>query len=76
MIFEKKNLVNNFKDNWYWSSTDFNNFAYHLGFISGDELLVPKEIIFPILLETSNNSLVNELLILSKIITEKVEKNG
>ena len=43
ILFEKKNLVNNFKDNWYWSSTDYNNFAYHLGFISGDELLVPKE---------------------------------
>ena len=46
VIYRNKNIVNNFEDNWYWSGTeDQNNTdrAFHLGFISGDEMSVPKE---------------------------------
>jgi hypothetical protein len=46
IIYVNKNLVSNFQENWYWSSTeDPDNLeqAYHLGFISGDEMTVPKE---------------------------------
>jgi hypothetical protein len=46
IIYNYKNIVNNFQNNWYWSGTedqDNTNRAYHLGFISGDEMSVPKE---------------------------------
>lgn len=46
IIYANKNIVSNFQENWYWSSTeDPDNLeqAYHLGFMSGDEMSVPKE---------------------------------
>jgi len=45
-IYSLKDQIANFQENWYWSSTqDQNdeNLAIHLGFISGDEMSVPKE---------------------------------
>jgi hypothetical protein len=42
-ICNNQNLINNFKRNWYWSSTeDSENYAFHLGFISCDMMAVPK----------------------------------
>ena len=46
MIYANKNIVSNFQENWYWSSTeepDNLEQAYHFGFISGDKMSVPKE---------------------------------
>lgn len=46
IVYANKNVVSNFQENWYWSSTEDpenNEQAYHLGFISGDEMSVPKE---------------------------------
>ncbi|MFN6374513.1 MAG: DUF1566 domain-containing protein [Chitinophagia bacterium] len=45
-IYSLKNQMSNFQENWYWSSSQDqsnSNFAIHLGFISGDEMPVPKE---------------------------------
>ena len=46
IIYENKNLANNFEQNWFWSSTEDtenSDYAFHLGFISGDEMSVPKQ---------------------------------
>lgn len=46
VIYANKNIVSNFQENWYWSTTeDPDNLeqAYHLGFMSGDEMSVPKK---------------------------------
>jgi hypothetical protein len=45
-IYNLKNQISNFQENWYWSSTEDQNdtnLAIHLGFIYGDEMSVPKE---------------------------------
>lgn len=45
-IYGLKNQVSNFQENWYWSSTEDqsdSDLAFHLGFISGDEMSVKKD---------------------------------
>ena len=43
VIYNNQKFINNFEQNWYWSSTeDSENHAFHLGFISGDQMSVPK----------------------------------
>lgn len=45
-IYNLKNQISNFQENWYWSGNEDyndNNLAIHLGFISGDEMSVPKQ---------------------------------
>lgn len=44
-IYDNKS-ISSFQNNWYWSATedsDNSNQAFHLGFISGDQMSVPKE---------------------------------
>jgi hypothetical protein len=45
IIYANKSLANNFEQNWYWSSTEDtenSDYAFHLGFMSGDEMSIPK----------------------------------
>jgi hypothetical protein len=45
IIYDNKDL-SNFQNNWYWSATDDpdnSNQAFHLGFVSRDQMSVPKE---------------------------------
>lgn len=46
IIYANKSLANNFEQNWYWSSTEDtenSEYAFHLGFMSGDEMSIPKQ---------------------------------
>jgi hypothetical protein len=46
LIYANKSLTNNFEQNWYWSSTEDtenSDYAFNLGFISGEEMSIPKQ---------------------------------